>query len=73
MKGVLKMPFRSSVEVYCPYCGCINTLYFIIDSRFIPKQIVTCDIEQGGCDKDFVVEPHLQINLAADVYKIEGI
>ena len=67
------MPIRSSVEVYCPYCGCINTMYFIIESRYIPKKIVTCDIEQGGCDKDFVIDPHLSINLTADVYKIERI
>jgi len=25
----------------------------------------------GGCDKDFVINPHFEI--AADVYKIEGI
>ena len=67
------MPIRSNVEVYCPYCGFINTYYFIIESRYIPKQIVTCDLEQGGCDRDFVIEPHVQINLSADVYKIERI
>ena len=65
------MAIRSSVEVYCPYCGCINTYYYVIDSYFIPKQIVTCDIEIGGCDKDFVIEPHLLIKLSADVYRIE--
>ena len=67
------MPIRSHVEVYCPYCGFINKYYFVIDRHYIPKQIVYCDIEQGGCDRDFVIEPHLQINLSADVYKIERI
>ncbi|NLZ53985.1 MAG: hypothetical protein GX892_12735 [Thermoanaerobacteraceae bacterium] len=67
------MPIRSSVEVYCPYCGLINTYYYVIESRYIPKQIVTCDIEQGGCDRDFVIEPKVQIDLSADVYKIERI
>ena len=65
------MAIRQSVEVYCPYCGCINKYYFVVDSHYIPKQIVYCDVEQGGCDRDFVIDPHLQINLYADVYKIE--
>ena len=60
-------------EVYCPYCGHINTYFYEIQSRYIPKQIVTCDIDQGGCDMDFVIAPKVQINLSADVYKIERI
>ena len=67
------MPIRSHVEVYCPYCGRINTYYFEIDSHYLPKQIVYCDIEEGGCDKDFVIDPHLSIKVTADVYKIERI
>jgi len=67
----MKMSINLSVNVRCPYCGLENIVPLDIDSRFIPKQIVTCDIEIGGCDKDFVIDPHFEIT--ADVYKIEGV
>ena len=65
------MSINLSVKVICPYCGLENEVILNVDSRFIPKKIVTCDIEMGGCDKDFVIAPRLEIT--ADVYKIEGI
>jgi hypothetical protein len=60
-----------SIKTTCPYCGLENILNLSIDSQIIPKQIVTCDVARGGCDKDFVVDPHFKIT--SDVYKIEGI
>lgn len=65
------MSINLSVNVRCPYCGLENNVILNIDSRFIPKQIVTCDIDIGGCDKDFVIDPRLKVT--ADAYKIEGI
>ena len=65
------MSINLSVNVRCQYCGLENEVMLNIDSRFIPKKIVTCDIEMGGCDKDFVINPHFEIT--ADAYKIEGI
>jgi len=65
------MSINLSVKVICPYCRLENNVLLNIDSRFIPKQIVTCDFEKGGCDKDFVIKPRFEI--IADVYKIEGI
>jgi len=65
------MSVKLSVNVNCPYCGVINNVILNIDSPFIPKRIVTCDIEEGGCDNDFVIDPHFEIT--AGVYKIEGI
>lgn len=64
------MPIVLSVNVKCPYCGLENIVFLDVDSRFIPKQIVTCDVEIGGCDKDFVIDPRLKVT--TDVYKIEG-
>ena len=64
------MSINLSVKVICPYCGLENEVNLNIDSRFIPKKIVTCDIEMGGCDKDFVIDPRLKVT--AGVYKIEG-
>ena len=65
------MSVKLSVNVNCPYCGVINNVILNIDSHFIPKKIVTCDSEIGGCDNDFVIDPHFEIT--AGVYKIEGI
>ena len=65
------MSVKLSVNVNCPYCGIINNVILNIDGRYIPKQLVTCEIEMGGCDKDFVIEPKFEIT--ANVYKIEGI
>jgi hypothetical protein len=67
----MKMSINLSVNVRCPNCGLENIALLNVDSCFIPKQIVTCDIEIGGCDKDFVIDPHFKIT--ADVYKIEGV
>jgi hypothetical protein len=65
----MKMSINLSLRVLCPYCGLENEGILNIDSHYIPKKIVTCDIEMGGCDKDFVIAPRLEIT--ADVYKIE--
>ncbi|HHU82590.1 MAG TPA: hypothetical protein GXZ26_06270 [Firmicutes bacterium] len=65
------MSINLSLRVLCPYCGLENEGILNIDSHYIPKKIVTCDIEMGGCDKDFVIEPRFKIT--ADVYKIEGV
>jgi transposase-like protein len=56
-------------EVECPYCGKINSV-LVEDGRYFQKQIVVCDLEEGGCDKDFVVETRISIN--ATCKKIEG-
>ena len=60
------MSINLSVNVRCPYCGLENEGILNIDSHYISKKIVTCDIEMGGCDKDFIINPRLEIT--ADVY-----
>lgn len=69
--GVMKMSINLSMSVRCPYCGLENIVPVDIDGRFIPKKIVTCDIDMGGCDRDFVIDPRIKVT--ADVYKIEGV
>lgn len=56
-------------KIKCPYCGKENSV-LVEDGRYFQKQITTCDLEEGGCDKDFVVETHISIN--AECKKIEG-
>jgi hypothetical protein len=57
------------VEVKCPYCGISNKLLVDIDSVYIYPRVVTCDMEEGGCDKDFVIKPHLSIS--TKIFKIQ--
>jgi hypothetical protein len=58
-----------SVEVRCPYCGTVNMVDIEFPGYSQPR-VITCDIEQGGCDKYFVVQPH--VNVEVKTYKIEG-
>lgn len=64
------MSINLYINVKCPYCGLRNIVFLNVDGRFIPKKVITCDIDMGGCDKDFVIDPQLKVT--ADVYKIEG-
>ena len=53
----MKRSINLNVSVRCPYCGLENIVPVDIDGCFIPKKIVTCDIDMGGCDRDFVIDP----------------
>ena len=57
-----------TVTVLCPYCGMKNTVR--IQEDFRQKSIATCDMVEGGCDKDFVVDAFVSIE--TKVLKIEG-
>lgn len=55
--------------VKCPYCGFENKVY-VGEDFYLPKKIITCDIDEGGCDKDFVIDVIKKIEIKT--YKIEG-
>jgi transcription elongation factor Elf1 len=44
----------------CPYCGYSNHAWVKMDEDNRPR-VVTCDMENGGCDRDFVVNHHISI------------
>ena len=58
-----------NTEVICPYCEHGNH-YELELTRYFKKEIFTCDLEEGGCDRDFIVRwiwrPETQVK------KIEG-
>lgn len=58
-----------TIIVKCPYCGVKNKTKIELDGLF-EKKIITCDLDDGGCDKDFVVKTKISIN--AECKKIEG-
>ena len=56
-------------KVKCPYCG------FEQMARAHPqwfKQVVTCDLEEGGCDRDYVVRVAIQA-VVTETYRMEEV
>lgn len=41
-----------------------------VSNDYAQKQVVTCDLEDGGCDRDFVADTH--VSITAKALKIEG-
>ncbi|SHH57235.1 hypothetical protein [Sporanaerobacter acetigenes] len=61
-----------NIKVKCPYCGkdvCM-AVDFPRTGSYIAPIVVTCDADEGGCDKDFVVKAELEIK--TQTRKIEG-
>lgn len=56
------------VTVHCPYCGHGNVIS--ASNEYREKQVVTCDLDGGGCDRDFVED--ICVSITAKALKIEG-
>lgn len=54
-------------DVRCPYCGFINEVTI---NQVWDKQIVTCDVDEGGCDREFVIKAYVKADV--ETFKIEG-
>jgi hypothetical protein len=61
----MELPYN--VYAICPLCGFENKLFPHHMSTGL--NLVTCDLEEGGCDKIFAVEATPTVNLK--VYKME--
>lgn len=57
-----------SAMVKCPYCEHRN----MVDVRddYAQKQVVTCALDEGGCDRDFVAD--IRVSIIVDSLRIEG-
>ncbi|HMO85719.1 MAG TPA: hypothetical protein PKC18_12465 [Lacipirellulaceae bacterium] len=63
---------ETHVQIEYPYCGHKNTaIVEFYDDTLTSRQIVFCDIEEGGCDRPFVVMAHLAVNTT--VYGLVGL
>ena len=56
------------VDVHCPYCDFKNR--FSVHGFYPLPRVVVCDIDDGGCDRRFVLESKVVVSAAA--LKIEG-
>lgn len=61
---------RRLVEIECPYCGFINKVHpDYLESGTAHYQFMVCDIEEGGCDRQFGFK--LFVTVRAETLKIE--
>ena len=51
-----------TATVMCPYCNFVNYVYhdFAKDGKYPSRHIVSCDCEEGGCDRYFAVIVHIR-------------
>ena len=62
---------RKLVYATCPYCNFINKWNLKIPKRrYIDYTGHYCDIDEGGCDKMFLVQ--LSLDVTAKSFAIEG-
>lgn len=45
----------------CPYCSCKNMVTIDDPDVFGGEGIVTCELEDGGCDRDFVASYRIEV------------
>lgn len=55
------------VKVKCPYCGFVNKIS--VENHWRPG-VVTCDVDKGGCERDFVLK--VKHEISTETFKIEG-
>ena len=56
------------VGTVCPYCEHGNLI--LVEDDYSQKTVATCDDEDGGCGKDFVVA--VNVSISVKEFKIEG-
>lgn len=61
---------KARFSVICPYCSKENKIE-LDTSLFSDDTVITCDMDEGGCDKKFVVNFYL--SPISKCFKIEGV
>ncbi len=50
-------------KVFCPYCGHEQDVRFEFWSLYqTARQVITCDVNEGGCDQPFVAQGEISIS-----------
>jgi hypothetical protein len=53
------------VETDCPYCDFHNTIRVEPTRQWHNKLTVNCDLEYGGCDKQYFIEFHISVEIGS--------
>jgi uncharacterized Zn-finger protein len=57
-------------QVKCPYCGVLNTIRVKHKDIAFRDEVIYCDMDNGGCDRQFVLTTVLK--LLVDTREIVG-
>lgn len=57
------------VEAICPYC-CLVSREYVQDPCYTQTFVASCNVEDGGCDRQYVVQAVFQAEVKT--LKIEG-
>jgi len=52
------------VKSNCPYCNHQNTSFISILQNHTTKEVITCDCDEGGYDKDYVLTANCIIKIS---------
>ena len=56
---------QAKIKIECPYCGHGNS----VEINTHTPEVLVCDIDCGGCDREFLVKPKVVIE--CEVYTME--
>lgn len=56
----------------CPECGHVNT-YHHSSPIYGKIEVIYCDIEDGGCNKQMVVKTTVQVTGKVEAFKIQNL
>jgi hypothetical protein len=63
---------KIKIDIPCPYCHHQNTLNLNPADVQSGHHLMSCDCENGGCDKLFVYHIPWDISILAGIKKVEG-
>ena len=65
--------YLGNTEAKCPYCGHVKSIHF--NSHTLREdtdaQIVTCNLDDGGCDRQFALKITAKFSFSADVTALD--
>ena len=61
---------KRTIHSQCPYCLFVNRLDVDFDNMLHKRIIVTCDSDEGGCERDYILD--IDIEMVQKTHTIEG-
>jgi len=61
---------KTTIKIACPYCGVKQGISVPFYPGWNPKTLHTCDVDFGGCNRDFVIG--IQWSYETEIHKLIG-
>ena len=65
----MPLEYLYDIRVKCPYCGFENVIKAKSVNNSYHPNVVTCDSEEGGCDRFFGVK--ITLSVITSVYEMQ--